>query len=129
MFKAPCLGLCAVAMFGVAVAASASDPFSPPQRACSALSAIGIDTQGWKASKTIPGEWLCFSSLKPFGAVGPNGMDNNIAFYVNGRSASRADDIIIKININNPSGRAEAFRRLTEATNALFVALDETPRV
>jgi len=104
---------------------AAGEFFGQPQRLCSALSSEGLGTEGWKASKGIPGEWLCMTPLMPFGAVGSNGLENNIAFYVNGNNPSRANDIRIKININNPSERKAAFTRLDRATKALLKAIGE----
>jgi hypothetical protein len=63
--------------------------------------------------------------LIPFGSVGTNGLENNIAFYVNGTNSSRANDIRIKININNPAERKAAFTRLEKATKSLFKAIGE----
>ena len=53
-------------------------------------------------------------------------MANNIAFYVNGTSRNRADDIRLKININNPREHSGAFARLAGSTKALFSALGES---
>lgn len=100
-----------------------NDPFEQPQRLCSALASEGLSTEGWKSSRAMPGEWLCMTTLIPFGAAGFNGMENNIAFYVNGTSSSRANDIRIKININNSQERTQAFLRLDSATKTLFRAI------
>lgn len=105
---------------------SSNDFFGQPQLLCSALSPEGINTSGWKASNSVSGEWLCMSSLIPFGSVGPYGMKNNIAFYVNGTNQARANDIRIKININNPAERERAFVRLEVATKLLFNAISES---
>ena len=83
----------------------------------------GLSTEGWKSSKAMPGEWLCMTRLIPIGAAGSNGMENNIAFYVNGTSLSRANDIRIKININNSQERTQAFSRLDSAIKTLFRAV------
>lgn len=104
---------------------SNNDFFGQPHRLCSALTTQGINTGGWKASKSFPGEWVCMSSLISFGAAGSNGMENNIALYVNGTSQTRANDIRIKININNPAEREMAFTRLEDATKSLFNAISE----
>ncbi len=104
---------------------AAENPFEEPQRLCSELTPDGLRTDGWKQSKVIPGEWLCMTTLTPFGTIGANGMENNIAFYVNGTSSSRANDIRIKININNPRERAQSFLRLDSATKALFKAISQ----
>lgn len=104
---------------------TAADFFGQPQRLCSALSSVGLSTQGWRASKSIPGEWICQTPLISFGSSGSNGMENNIAFYVNGTSAAGANDIRIKININNPAERKDAFLRLEESTRSLFSVLSE----
>jgi hypothetical protein len=44
---------------------------------------------------------------------------------VNGTSPSRANDIRIKININNPAERKAAFTRLERATKTLLKAIGE----
>jgi Family of unknown function (DUF6030) len=104
---------------------AAGEFFGQPQKLCSALASEGLSTEGWKASRGTPGEWLCMTPLTPFGSVGTNGLENNIAFYVNGTNSSRANDIRIKININNPAERKAAFTRLEKATKALFKAIGE----
>lgn len=101
----------------------AEDSFGQPKRLCSALVSEGLKTEGWKPSRAIPGEWSCMTTLVPIGAVGSNGLANNIAFYVTGTSSSRANDIRIKININNPTERDRAFSRLSSATNVMFKAI------
>ena len=75
----------------------------------------------------MPGEWLCMTSLVPFGSTGSNGTKNNIAFYVTGTKVSRANDIRIKINLNNASERTQAFSRLKAATKSLFKAISNLP--
>ncbi len=98
----------------------ASDFFANPSGACGALENVGVSTGGWKSSKSFPGEWVCLSQLVSFGHTAPNGMENNIALYINGTSRSRADDIRIKINVNNASERAVAFSRLSAAVREFF---------
>ena len=88
-----------------------ADLFSNPNKLCKSLSQVSLPPSGWKPSKAFPGEWLCLSQMKPFGKVGSNGMKNNIAFYVNGTNQEYANDIRIKININNP----EKSRRRSQA--------------
>lgn len=97
-----------------------ADLFSNPNKLCKSLSQVSLPTSGWKPSKAFPGEWLCLSQMKPFGKVGSNGMKNNIAFYVNGTNQEYANDIRIKININNPREKSQAFSSLTRATEQLF---------
>jgi hypothetical protein len=104
---------------------AAGEFFGQPQKLCSALVSEGLGTEGWKASSGIPGEWLCMTPLTPFGSIGSNGLENNIAFYINGTDSSRANDIRIKININNPAERKAAFASLEKATKALFKAIGE----
>lgn len=99
--------------------------FDQPDSLCSSLVAGGISTGGWKPSRALPGEWLCMSNMISFGAMGANGMENNIAFYAYGTDANRVNDVRIKININNSSGRKEAFSRLERATRSLFAAMSE----
>ena len=104
----------------------ASDFFADPEGACSALEYLGVPSGGWKPSRAFPGEWGCLSQLVPFGSDSSNGMKNNIALYVNGTSRSRADDIRIKINVNNPSEKSAAFSRLTAAAQKFFT-IAKTP--
>jgi hypothetical protein len=106
-------------------AGAAKDPFEQPQQLCLALASEELRTEGWKPSKTMPGEWLCMTPFTSFGTVGSNGMENNIAFYVNGTRSNRANDIRIKININNPKERTQAFLRLNSAINTLFKAISQ----
>jgi Family of unknown function (DUF6030) len=112
-----------VAMFGAS--AHAQDAFSNPSNLCAALSSEGLATEGWKASRASPGEWLCMTTLVPFGSPGSNGMPNNIAYYVNGTSRERVGDVRIKVNINNPRERAQAHWRLEVATATLFKAISQ----
>jgi hypothetical protein len=102
-----------------------NDFFGQPQQLCSALANVGLKTTGWKASRSMPGEWLCMTNLVPFGLVGPFGMENNIAYYVNGTSSGRANDIRIKINVNNSSQSKQAFDRFETATLSLFTSISE----
>ncbi len=97
-----------------------SDFFSNPDKSCKSLAKVGIPTGDWKPSKAFPGEWFCLSQLEPFGRVGSNGLENNIAFYVNGTSRTGANDIVIKINVNNPREKAQALSKLIYATELLF---------
>jgi hypothetical protein len=113
--------LCAISFPAVA----ASDFFGQPQRLCSALAADGLRTAGWKSSKTVSNEWSCMTQFTPFGTAGSNGMENNISFYVNGTDPSRANDIRIKVNINNAKERTLAFSRLNSATKSLFKAISQ----
>jgi len=110
-----------VALLGAS--AQAQDVFSNPNKLCSALSSEGLATEGWKASRALPGEWLCMTTLVQFGAPGGSGMPNNIAYYVSGTSRERAGDIRIKVNINNPKERAQAHWRLEVAAATLFKAI------
>lgn len=107
-------------------ATAANDIFAQPQRLCSALVSDGLRTEGWKPNKATPGEWSCKTTLIPFGTAGSNGMENNIAFYVNGTSSNRANDIRLKININNANERTQAFSRLESATQSLFKAISQS---
>ena len=104
---------------------AAGEFFGQPQKLCSALASEGLSTEGWKVSRDLPGDWYCMTPLTRFGSTGTNGLENNIAFYVNGTSPSRANDIRIKININNPAERQSAFTRLERATKTLLKAIGE----
>lgn len=117
-----------IAILSTAVVCSpacASDAFANPSALCSALASEGLATEGWKASKAIPGEWACMTTLVPFGSPGANGMPNNIAYYVSGPSRDHAGDVRIKVNVNNPKERAQAHWRLEVATATLFKAISQ----
>ena len=103
----------------------AGDLFSKPEQLCRSFHSEGLSAGNWKASNAFPGEWLCMSNMMPFGPQGSNGMASNIAFYVNGTRPDRADDIRIKVNINNTTQKRQAFNRLTAATERLFEILKE----
>lgn len=111
--------LCVISFHATAV----NDLFGQPQRLCSALISEELRTKGWKPNKSIPGEWSCMTTFIPFGTAGANGMENNISYYVNGASPSRANDIRIKVNINNAKERIQAFSRLSSAARTLFKAI------
>lgn len=114
---------CALVVFASSAVAQAALP--APEKLCSALASAELKTEGWKPSKAMPGEWVCMSQLVPFGTAGRNGLQNNIAYYVNGSSAVRITDVRLKININNPLERTQAQWRLESATAALFQAIDQ----
>jgi Family of unknown function (DUF6030) len=114
-----------VLLVGAFSVQAAGEFFGQPQKLCSALASEGLGTEGWKVSKDLPGDWYCMTPLNRFGSIGTNSLENNIAFYVNGTSPSRANDIRIKININNPAERKAAFTRLERATKTLFKAIGE----
>jgi hypothetical protein len=105
--------------------ASADDFFSQPEKLCNALTSEGLLTKGWKPSNSVPGEFICMTTLISFGSEGFNGMPSNIAFYVNGTQSNQADDVRIKVNINNPATRKEALQKLRSATAVLFKAINE----
>ena len=102
------------------------DFFGQPQRLCSALSHIGLDTSKWEASGSNPeNKWRCLSSDASFGSFGENNLKNNIAYHIYGSAPTQADDIRIIININNPLERKQALGRLEAATRALFKEISE----
>ena len=45
------------------------------------------------------------TSLVSFSLKGPSNVASHIAFYVNRKQRDRADDALIKVNINNPQTR------------------------
>jgi Family of unknown function (DUF6030) len=114
-----------VILIGTVSVQAAGEFFGQPQKLCSALASDGLSTEGWKVSRDLPGDWYCMTPLTRFGSIGTSGLDNNIAFYVNGTSPSRAHEIRIKININNPAERKAAFTRLERATKTLLKAVGE----
>jgi hypothetical protein len=117
--------IASLALVLIAAPAIAGDFFSQPERLCRILDSEGLQTQGWRPSTSFPGEFLCMTSLVSFGPEGPSGMASNIAFYVNGKQRDRADDVIIKVNINNPQTRKLAFQKLRAATNTFFKSIGE----
>lgn len=105
----------------VPLAAMAQDSvFKSPRTLCTALQSEGITTEGWKPSKANPGEWTCMSTLVPFGTSKAGGMQGNIAYYINATAFDRANEIRIKVNINNPDERELAFVKLQSAINKFF---------
>lgn len=105
----------------VPLAAMAQDSvFKSPRTLCTALQSEGLTTEGWKPSKANPSEWTCMSTLVPFGTSKAGGMQGNIAYYINATAFDRANEIRIKININNPDERELAFAKLQSAINKFF---------
>lgn len=119
---------CAVAWAPVLFAQQgfAADPLSQPAAVCAALANDGLATNGWKPSNSMPGEWVCMTALVPFGAPGPNGLANNIAYYVTGKTSTRVSEVIVKINVNNAPFRSEAQWRLEVATAVWFKAMSQS---
>lgn len=106
--------------------ASSADLFLRPDEICTALASNGLPTQGWKPSQAVAGEFSCFSDLVQFGAGSSSGMRSNIAFYVDGTTRDRVNHIILKINVNNPATRSQAFERLGAATATLLASRGES---
>ena len=102
---------------------AAENFFYRPNPLCSALASEGLSTGGWKPDKATPGEWSCNSNLISFGSKGANGLQNNIAYYVNAKSFDRAYEVRIKINVNNPEEQNLAFSRLNSAAKTFFDAV------
>lgn len=100
--------------------------FGQPQRLCSALSHIGLDTSGWEADNSKPeNAWRCLSGYDSFGSLGVNKLKNEIAYHVYGTTSTRANDIRITINANNSAERKQALGRLEATTRALFNKISE----
>ncbi len=97
-----------------------ADLFDQPAKLCNALASVGLPTSGWRASRVSVGEFTCFSDLSEFGPPGRSSLPSNIAYYVSGSRSQRADEIVVKINVNNPSTQGEAVERLVGATERLF---------
>ena len=117
------MNLVTIAALVFPLAATAQDLLRPPSAFCNGLAPLGIPTSGWKPSKENSKDWVCMSALIPFGTVKSGGMAGNIAFYVKSSAFDRADDVRLKININNPDERELAFTKLQSATVELFKAL------
>jgi len=60
------------------------------------------------------------SSLIPFGSRGTGATEGNIAYYISSTAFDRANEIRIKVNINNPADRELAFTKLQSATARFF---------
>lgn len=105
------------------LSAFAQDHLRSPKDLCNALAPIGLATSGWKPSLAVSGEWACASRMEPFGTGVGGAMEGNVAFYVRSKAFDRADDIRIKINVNNPADLELGFTRLRAATDELFKAL------
>jgi hypothetical protein len=114
-----------IATYFLTSPAIAGDVFSHPEKLCYALTSEGLQTDGWRPSNAVPGEFTCMTRYINFGPEGTFGLPSNIAFYVNGKKIDRADDVRIKININNPIVRKEAFQRLRAATVSLLKSVGE----
>lgn len=115
--------IAAVASMVVPLVAVAQDQLRSPKSLCNALVQVGLPTPGWKPSTAGSGEWSCTSRLEPFGTSVGGAMPGNIAFYVRSKAFDRADEIRIKINVNNPADIELGFAKLRDATVALFKAL------
>jgi hypothetical protein len=68
----------------------------------------GLSTRSWKYAEV---EYQCIASYVDIGAQGPAGLATNIAYYVTGNAASRANSINIVVNINNRSTRPAGKQR------------------
>lgn len=101
--------------------------FKSPRVLCTALESEGIPTAGWKPSKADPSEWTCMSQLVSFGTSRGGGMEPNIAYYIRSKAFDRANEIRIKININNPAEKELAFAKLQSATTKFFKSVGQTP--
>lgn len=99
--------------------------FKSPKTLCTVLEAEGIRTEGWKPSKVDTSEWTCMSPLVSFGNGKAGGMEGNIAYYIRAKAFDRANEIRIKININNPDQRELAFTKLQGATNRFFQSVGQ----
>jgi len=105
---------------------SRDDFFGQPQRLCAALSRIGLDASGWEADSSTPeNAWRCLSGPVSFGSLGANKLKNEIAYHVYGATSTRANDIRIIVNANNPLERKQALGRLEAATRALLKEISE----
>lgn len=105
--------------------ASAAESFANPSDLCTALALEGFETNGWRLSRAAAGEWACLSAPVEFGRPGSGGIPNSMVFYVHGTSATRAEEVLISVDINNPSERDAAFARLHRVTESLFQKMGE----
>lgn len=59
--------------------------------------------------------WYTYTKYFSFGGSSDiNGMQNNIAFYINGRQEEAVNEVKIVLNINNGLEKSEALKRLQE---------------
>jgi hypothetical protein len=95
--------------------------FGDLRRLCHALDSVGMPTGGdWK--KIPDWDYQCISSYREFGPDAPNRSD--IAYYVTGNSADRADEVKIVVNLNVRSSEAESRKVLLRAAAQWFKAVD-----
>lgn len=85
---------------------------------CGALKSEGLITGAW--SNAYGTDYQCITSYVDIGVPGPTGMATNIAYYVTGDAANRANSMKIVLNINNRTFRAAGKQRLSAVTKALF---------
>jgi hypothetical protein len=100
--------------------AAPADIFGNVPLLCGALVSEGLSTRSWKYAEV---EYQCITSYVDIGAPGPMGLATNIAYYVTGTVASRANSIKIVVNMNNGSTRSAGRKRLVSAAKALFTNL------
>ena len=91
---------------------------------CGALASEGLATRSWK--NTGP-EYQCISPYVDIGGAGPIGLTTNIAYYVTGRSPSRASNIELVVNVNNGAAKERAKQKLQAATKTLFGKIGNQP--
>ena len=102
------------------------DLFSNIPLLCAALASEGLATSVWKRTM-YEAEHQCITTYVGIGTAGPAGMATNIAYYVTGDSATRANSIKIVVNVNNRATKAVAKQRLLSATKTLFAKLGKQP--
>lgn len=97
--------------------------FDKPDKLCSVLSKNGIgELKQWQNPFDMG--WGSLTDYYPFG---PNkdgiGMQNNIAYYIDGKEKS-VDSIYIVLNINNPSDKKNALAFLSDITERTLSSID-----
>lgn len=115
--------LISIIFFPLCVSAE-SNSFNAPQKLCSTLSSIGLDAKSWQESNSFPGEYSCITSYVTIGSAGNNGLENNIAYYVDGTTAASVDTVKLVVNINNRDEEVVAKSRLKMAIEELFKTVD-----
>jgi hypothetical protein len=92
------------------------------------LSKNGIGELGsWKKDEL---GWYSFTDYHSFGnSSSINGMQNNIAYYINGRQKDNANEVKIVLNINNDNESKIALELLNAISQKTIKSLDiETPK-
>jgi hypothetical protein len=91
-------------------------PTAHPKTYCELAAGLGYPSRGY--NKSTGG---CASNMKPIGGAGPNGLENNLAYYVMGEfsNPSRLMRLSLILNINNSTEKASAHAELARVASGL----------